>query len=426
MLKKITKPNILLLLILMSTLFLRLNNIWFPNTYVFDEVYHGFTAKEYSLGHKEAWEWWTTPPPNVAYEWTHPPLAKEIMAGSMLIFKTQSPWAYRLPGVLLGVLSVYLVYLLSKELFHSEAISLTSAFVFSLDGLNFVQSRTAMNDIYLVTFMLVSILFLLKRRFFLSAIFLGLAFSSKWTAIYLFGIELTILFIQGYFKQIFWYLIFTPLVYFASYAPFFLLGHDLEQFKGLQQQMWWYHTKLKATHDYYSAAWTWPFNLKPVWYYVEYFKDNKMSNIFASGNPFLFWIGVGVILVTIYDLIVIFLKHTRNILTSFFVPHHNPYQFKSLLILLIGYFGFWLPWIFSPRIMFLYHYSPSLPFLSIALGYQLGPLFEDEKSRKYFYLILACILLGFLIIYPILVGLPLEKNILMLFFKTNLTKNPFG
>lgn len=426
MLMHITKPKKILLSILLITFLLRTYNIWFPNTYVFDEVYHAFTAKEYAKGHKEAWEWWTTPPPNVAYEWTHPPLAKEVMALSILIFRSESPWVYRLPGVLFGVLSVYLVYLLSKQLFNSEIISLTSAFIFSLDGLNFVQSRTGMNDIYLVTFMLASLLFLLKRRFIISAIFLGLAFSSKWTAIYLLGIELVILLFQGYFKQILWFLVVTPLGYLLSYLPFFLLGHSLEQFKGLQQQMWWYHTKLRATHDYYSAAWTWPFNLKPVWYYVQYHQDQKISNIFASGNPFMFWTGVGVILITVYDALDLFFKKFKAVFKSAFHPNQDSHHFKILAIILLGYFGFWLPWMFSPRIMFLYHYSPSIPFLSIAMGYQLAPLYEDKKSRKLFYAILGGIILGFVIVYPMLIGIPLDKNILMLFFRTNLTKNPFG
>src|SRR3989304_7304184 len=101
-LKKI-KPSHLLILILLLAAILRLYRLDFPNKYVFDEVYHAFTAKEFLAGRKVAWEWWTTPPPGVAYEWTHPPLAKEIMAASMFILHTQDAWAWRLPGALFGV-----------------------------------------------------------------------------------------------------------------------------------------------------------------------------------------------------------------------------------------------------------------------------------------------------------------------------------
>src|SRR3989338_11109219 len=109
MLIKKIKPKHILIFILVITTILRLCRLDYPNKYVFDEVYHAFTAKEYLKGSKEAWEWWTTPPPGVAYEWTHPPLTKEIMTASMFIFRSQDAWAWRLPGALLGILSVYLI-----------------------------------------------------------------------------------------------------------------------------------------------------------------------------------------------------------------------------------------------------------------------------------------------------------------------------
>src|SRR3989344_2060701 len=186
-------PKCILLLILLLTAFLRIYRLDFPNNYVFDEVYHAFTAKEYLRGGKEAWEWWTTPPPGVAYEWTHPPLAKEIMAASMFLLRSQDAWTWRLPGVLLGVLSVYLIYVLSKQLFKNNPAALIAAFVFSIDGLNFVQSRVGMNDIYFVTFILISLLFVLNNKFFYSALFLGLALSSKWAAIYTYPLLIFVL-----------------------------------------------------------------------------------------------------------------------------------------------------------------------------------------------------------------------------------------
>ncbi len=152
MIKKIVKPKNILILILLTSLFLRLFRLDYPEKFVFDEVYHAFTAQEYLKNNKEAWEWWTTPPPGVAFEWTHPPLAKEIMAISMYVLKSDSGWAWRLPGVLMGTISVYLVYLLGKKLFKNDTPALLAAFLFSLDGLNFVQSRIGMNGICFITF----------------------------------------------------------------------------------------------------------------------------------------------------------------------------------------------------------------------------------------------------------------------------------
>lgn len=410
----------ILIVILILAAFLRLFRLDYPNAYVFDEVYHAFTAKEYLKGSKEAWEWLSTPPPGVAFEWTHPPLAKELMTASMFIVRSTDAWAWRLPGALLGILSVYLIYLIAKKLFDNEWVTLISAFLFSIDGLNFVQSRTGMNDIYLVTFTLLSLLFLLKKRFFLSSIFFGLAISSKWSAIYYLGMVVLIIVYQlikdfkhkktfNFLKNLlnFSYFIFIPsLIYLATYIPFFLLKHDWSQFVELHRQMYYYHTHLKATHDYASSWWSWPLNLYPVWYYVQYYPNGSLSNIFTSGNPLLFWMGTGSIILTIWD----FLK-TKSF---------------GLFIILLGFFVFWLPWAISPRIMFLYHFSPSVPFLCIALGYQIHTLFEQSKNKQLVFIILGLIFASFLLILPMLTGIPLPKNLMLIFFNLSATKNPFG
>ena len=43
-------------------------------------------------------------------------------------------------------------------------------------------------------------------------------------------------------------------------------------------------------------------------------------------------------------------------------------QPAALWILVIGFFGQWLPWAFSPRGTFVYHFLPAVPFGCIALG----------------------------------------------------------
>lgn len=401
--KILKKPKTVLILILLFSAFLRLYRLDFPNKFIFDEVYHAFTAKEYLKGSKEAWEWWTTPPPGVAFEWTHPPLAKEIMAASMFVANSQDGWAWRLPGVLLGVLSVFLIYRIGIKLFNNEPASLIAAFVFSIDGLNFVQSRVGMNDIYFVAFMLFSVYLFLSKKLLLSAIILGLSLSSKWTAVYAYLIFIPLLVYQTRFKTLIFFLTIPALVYLITYIPFFTLGHSVDQFIGLQKQMWWYHIGLKATHDYASPAWSWPFNLYPVWYFVDY-KDNTIANIFAVGNPVVFWIGFVAILLTIWEVI-----RKKSI---------------SLLIITLAFFAFWLPWLISPRIMFLYHFSPSVPFLCLALGYQMDKLLKEGQQRLV-YLLLILMVLSFILIFPFLTGIHIPKNLINLFFLTNITKNPF-
>lgn len=403
MLKKLLQTKYLLLLILIFTLLTRLFHFAYPNGYIFDEVYHAFTAKQYLIGSKNAWDPWAIPPKGVAYEWTHPPLAKEIMAVSMFIFNSTDAWAWRLPGILFGVLSVFLISVIAFLLFENLNMAVLCAFLFSLDGLSFVESRTGMNDIYFLTFLLVSLLFFIKKRFIISAIFLGLSLSSKWSALYMFPVYILLLFFYGQWRKIPFFLIIPLTVYILSYIPYFLLGFDFNQFLQLQQQMWWYHTSLKATHDYTSPWWSWPLNLYPVWYFVDY-TDGKIGNIFASGNLLLALLGIMALLKTCWD----FIKK-RQI---------------NLAIILLGYFVFWLPWAFSPRVMFLYHYTPSMPFLCLSLAFQLNKLLLQKKYYL-FYFLLVLVAVGFLLTYPFLVAIPLPKDILQLFFLTNLTKNPF-
>lgn len=419
--KKI-KPKYILIAILLFAFFTRLYRLNYPNAYVFDEVYHAFTAKEYIKGNPAAWEWWTIPPPGVAYEWTHPPLAKEFMALSMEVLHTTDSWAYRLPGALLGVLSVWLVYLLSKQIFQnnlspsaSETVSLLSSFLFSIDGLNFVQSRTGMNDIYVVTFSLISLLFFLRKKWFVSSIFFGLALASKWSAIYLLGFYF-ILFVKefGNLKDIIFktsktfilmalFIIVAIILYLLSYIPFFQLHHTFNQFLELQRQMLYYHTHLKAHHDYSSPWWSWPLDLYPVWYYVEYF-PNKVANIFTAGNMVVFWLGSLSIILSLLD----FVKNKAS---------------RILLVPIIGFLIFWLPWALSPRIMFLYHFSPSVPFLCIILAYQ---VYKLSKGNQWVIISIASIsLLGFILLYPWMTGVALPKNLDQSFFLFNLAKNPF-
>ncbi len=320
------------------------------------------------------------------------------------MLRTTDAWAYRLPGVLLGILSVFLVYKLASILFKNEVTALLSALLFSVDGLVFVQSRTGMNDVYLVAFSLISVIFFSQKRHILAAVFMGIAMATKWPGIYLALLYFPILLYQQQFMKIVYYIFIPPFIYFLSYTPYFLIGYNLNDFMELHRQIWWYQTNLKAAHTYSSPWWSWPLNLYPIWYFVDYQK-NYMANIFASGNPAMFWAGSIAVVITAWEII-----KTRSL---------------NLIIVFLGFMVFWAPWALSPRIMFLYHFSPSVPFLSLALGYQLVKLTKDQKGRQFTVLLLLLIIISFFLIFPFLTGTPLPREFIKLFFLTNLSKNPF-
>mgnify|MGYP001599712601 CR=1 FL=1 len=335
----------------------RLAGLWFPPTFYFDEVYHAFTAKEMLQGNNAAWEWWNTPPKGFAYEWTHPPLAKLGMVAGMVILG-ERPLGWRLPGALLGVGVIFLVYLLGVQLFRNKTVGLLAAAVFALDGLPLVMSRVGMNDTYFLFFALLSVLFFLKERYFFSSVFLGLAAASKWTTVWVVPLlfVLMLLFKQKPRWRIVWFAVIPPALYLASYIPFFLGGHSVSQFIELQKQMWWYHTNLQASHAYQSSWWTWPLSLRPVWFFAEG-KDGFVSNIFAVGNPFVFWGGI----------VTMAIAAVAGIRARIY----------PLLAVVAAWGLLFLPWALSPRVMFLYHYLPAVPFLSLAIGWYLSTQKKD-------------------------------------------------
>lgn len=402
-LKKIN-PKYFLVLILILTAFLRLYRLDYPNKYVFDEVYHAYTAKEYLKGNKDAWSPWGKSPSGVAFEWLHPPVAKEIMTLSMFLLRSTDAWAWRLPGALFGILSVFLLYKLALLLFKNQIVALISTFIFSIDGLVFVQSRIGMNDVYLVTFVLLSVIFFVQKKYLFSALLMGIACATKWSGIYLAFMYLPILLYQRQLKTIVYFIIIPPAVYILSYTHYFLMGYKWSDFVELHNQIWWYQTHLKATHAYSSPWWSWPLNLYPVWYFVDYQK-NTIANIFTSGNPPVFWFGTISLILTMWS----FIKKKTT----------------GLLIIILGFLVFWLPWALAPRIMFLYHFSPSVPFLSLSLGYQLSLALEKQQTRNIAFVILFLLILSFILIFPFLTAIPIPKSFINLFFLTNRDKNPF-
>ena len=96
----------------------------------------------------------------------HPPLGKWMMAVGEAIFdhgKTvtfghgssatvypASPMSFRFMGALLGTLAILIVARIARRMFRSTALGVIAGALFALDGLEFVQSRTAMLDIYLM------------------------------------------------------------------------------------------------------------------------------------------------------------------------------------------------------------------------------------------------------------------------------------
>lgn len=444
-----------LLLILAFTFFTRMYRLHIPEKYVFDEVYHAVTAKLISRGDVRAYEWHNPPPePNTAVDWLHPPYAKYTQALSMLVFGENS-FGWRFSSVLFGCLVVFLTAKIAEELFQDTVLALLAAFLVSLDGLVFTMSRIAMNDIHVTAFILLSIFFYIrflnlkrkeKKLLLLSGVAAGFAVGTKWSGA--FCIAILSMFEAVYILKSFWkqknkftfqpilktfreigisitcLLLIPAILYILSYSHMFMLGKDFTHLVNMHKNTWWYQTNLEATHPAQSTPIQWFLNTKPVWMFVEYPPGtNSRADIYAVGNPFLFWIANISLLVSIGYIAFSktrknhFVTQTLKKITHLFGKGSSS-DSSVLSILLIMYFALWVPWQLSPRIMFFYHYLPAVPFLIINLAYWLRQLLKQKKTAYLAYLVLAGIFFNFVLWYPhwTLIPVPTELKDKLYFF----------
>jgi 4-amino-4-deoxy-L-arabinose transferase-like glycosyltransferase len=113
------------------------------------------------------------------------------------------PFAWRLPGVLAGVLMAVFLYVLARLLFRRRAVAVLLGLIVLADGMLFVQSRIGMNDSYVglgivAAYTIFAALWLRpgeSRRHWIAfaigipivGLFLGLALASKWVAAFAIG-----------------------------------------------------------------------------------------------------------------------------------------------------------------------------------------------------------------------------------------------
>lgn len=362
-----------------------------PPNYIFDEVYHVPSLRAFSQNNPDAFDVYAqAPEPNTAYDWLHPPLAKLIQAGSVLVFGDNS-FGWRFPSAVFGTLATGAVYLLAVTVTKKTSTGLLAAAIFSLDGLQLTMSRIAMNDIFVTAWIVFALAFFYQKKWLWAAVFTGLAISTKHSAALLYLIFL----LQGPSLKAFRarpygvLLFLPPLIYLLSFSQFWLQGHSWQQWVELHRQIYWYQTHLEATHAYQSAAWQWPLLVKPVWFHVQYLPD-KIANIYNLGNPLIFWGGLAALLQGL----------------SLKIFRVQPYGF-----LLVAYLSLWLPFLFSPRIMFLHHYLPALAVLTVILAQRLM-----RFSQKIIAIITLIIIITFIFIYPLNTAIPLSVDWLKYWF----------
>lgn len=182
---------------------------------------------------------WTDP--NVP-SWTklsfhdHPPLVFLAQHFSMEVFGVNN-FGMRFPSAILGILSVWLIYLIGKRLFPERA-GLFSALIYAVTINAGYISRLGLQESYIVFFMLLALYIFLKslndnKYFIWLGIVLGLAFLTKYTTFIL--VPIFIIYLLIYRRDLFrdkklWLgaiaaiLIFSPVIFY-NYKLYQLKGH---------------------------------------------------------------------------------------------------------------------------------------------------------------------------------------------------------
>lgn len=402
------------------------------NSTYFDEIYHARTGYEFVHGLD-------------VYEWTHPPLGKDIIALGIKIFG-MTPFGWRVMGTLFGVLMIPAIYLFARRLLKKQWLSVITCLLFTFDFMHFAQTRIATIDVYVTFFIILMYYFMYKyctmsfydtpvkktlKPLALCGISMGLGVASKWTGIYA-GVGLAVIFFISIYRRyseylyakknpsgvtngishkkviesfapnlritILWcciFFVFVPiLIYGLSYIPYLNApsSNGISTIIKNQGDIFAYHSKtvVESTHPYSSKWYEWIIMERPIWYYSGTISSEIKEGISSFGNPLVWWIGIPALFMMIYRVFA--------------------YKDKKALFLTIAYviqLVFWIP---VTRTTFIYHYFPCVPFLVLMIGYCIDDIYQGAANKKSV-IILSCVyaaaVIGmFLMFYPVLSGAP--------------------
>ena len=410
-----------------------------PNETVFDEVHFGkFVSAYYTHDY---------------YFDIHPPGGKLIIAGFAKLFHFTPEYSFaeigqpfpdhkylalRFLPVVAGTLLPIVIYFLALELGFSIMGAFGAGIFITLENALVTQSRYILLDPFLLVFGFSALLFYFRWRrthkipnLILMAILGGLSVSIKWTGLAFLGfagvMELIDIIPAISFKRIInlilYFLVIPFVLYFSIFAIHFTIlnksgdgdafmtpafqstlrgsayANDtslkplnmFQKFIELNVEMYHANQTLTATHPYSSKWYTWPFMIRPIYYWDHNSTTTPTeSKIYLIGNPLVWWASTVAILYLLLSSL-----------------NRNFFKNKTVIIILAGYFINYLPFIGIGRVMFLYHYFASLIFAILALAYLID---RQRFSKRVFIACIALYALAFLYFAPLSYGLPLDAS----------------
>lgn len=164
-----------------------------------------------------------------------------------------------------------------------------------------------------------------------------------------------------------------------------------------QKAMFDYHAYLEAEHPYQSTWYEWPIMKRPILYYCNVLQDGtgRQECISSFGNPMIWWGGI----LGFVAMIVLWIWKRE----------------RTALFLVFGFLAELIPWTGIARCTFIYHYFPSVSFITLMIGYVMYTLWKyckKEKTKKAVfiaccvYAALAVVL--FIMFYPVISGYPVN------------------
>jgi len=399
------------IVIAIASLALRLFNLSTPKGLVFDEVYYVDGARDFL---KFGVEVSGSKPEFIV----HPPVGKWLIAGGIKLFG-DNEFGWRFATALIGTLLILLFARLVHTLFYSPLITALGAGLMAMDGLQLVHSRTALLDLFLTFFILLSVYFWYRERHWFAAIALGLALGTKWSALY-FLLLLALVSIYRVFTSYSGRAIIKPTliksiqygflpiaIYISTWTGWFLSnrGWDRKWSPSVIASWWHYHaemlgfhTGLTQKHSYQANPWSWMVMGRPTSFFYDSPKTCSSKNcsqeVLALGTPILWWLGTIAVAIAF----------------GFWFQSIYKRKFNNVLnLIVLGMSAGYLPWFFfQARTVFSFYAIIFEPFMLLAIVYCIKLLLDSALDPRISIAIVTAVViaifLNFIYFIPIFTG----------------------
>ena len=432
LLAKLNRPIVAILAVGAIAGMLRFNHLGYPERRIFDEYYYpksaciflGYSNDRCDINSSAERLW--RDQQNDTGAWVHPPLGKWMIAVGELGFGTDS-FGWRGSSAVTGTATVMLLAFIVHLLFASAIWTFVGGLLLAVENLNFVQSRTAMLDIFVTFWIVLGLAFLLvdrrwierrtpepagpagdpaarsmgdpepgpplRRRIpaplwrpwrFAAGVALGAGLATKWSAFTAVAVAIALSILwevsrrrragvsrpvgdaipaEG-FGLVLAFLIVPSVVYVASYAGWFVrFGFDLGQWMALQGSMYDWHRNLSSI-DLATGEPIHPY-LAQAWKWILLWRPVVYYADFGDGVRQVIYANGNP---------AIFWGSILAIPYAAFSWWSKRDWRAGFVVLTVA--GLYLPWFLVQRPQFIFYATPITPFFVLACVYALKQLSE--------------------------------------------------